>query len=443
MTQGQTRGREDGLVRGITVVGLAASVVNVVVGGGIFVLPALLAAEVGAVAPAVYLIGGGAVLLVAAAFISIGRSVSRSGGAYAYVGAVLGPFAGYLVGVLTWLVGAFASAALLVALAVMVATLHPSLQTPAARGALILGLCALPVAVNLVRVRIGTRLIVALTTVKLATLLLFLIFALPMVQLEYLTWTGPLPSSQLARGAILTFFAFGGMEMALGASGEIRSPARTLPLAVLSGMVLVVLLYVAVQVTAQGVLGPALPHSAAPLVDAAARTGTGLRSMIVVGTAVSIGGALVGTILGSARMLFAFAEDGILPTAVSSVHARSRIPYVAVLLHAAVAAVLALTGTFAKLAVLTSVSVALVYLVTCISAWILAHRRNRGGCEPSRSARSQQVVAGLGSVVLVLLLAQSTRAELTAIGLTLTAAAMLYAFRRATRRHDDPRVNGT
>src|SRR5262245_16148567 len=223
----QTGAREDGLLRDITVVGLAASVVNVVVGGGIFIVPALLAAHVGAAAPVVFLIGGGAVLLVAAAFITVGRTASRSGGAYVYVGAVLGPFVGYLVGVLTWLVGAFACAGLLVALAEMLATLDPALQSPASRSTLILALYVVPVAINLVTVRMGTRVVIALTAIKLGTLLLFVVVALPLVQPENLTWTELPDLSNLARGAIVTFFAFGGIEMALGASGEIRNPART------------------------------------------------------------------------------------------------------------------------------------------------------------------------------------------------------------------------
>jgi basic amino acid/polyamine antiporter, APA family len=421
---------ESGLMRAITGVGLAASVINVVIGGGIFVLPALLAAEVGPAAPVAQFIGGVAVLLVAGAFVAIGRSELRSGGAYAYVGAVLGHFMGYVVGVMTWLIGVFASAALLVALAAIVAGAYPSLQQPVARGALILALYAIPVAINTIRIGSGTRLIALLTVVKLATLLLFLFFAAPFVQVEHLTWTEAPSSTQLARGAIMSFFALGGIEMALGASGEIRSPQQTLPWAVLGGMVVVILIYIAVQVTARGVLGPALAQTTAPLADAAARAGPVLPHVIAVGTAVSIAGALVGTLLGSARMLFALAQDGILPAIVGALHARARIPHVAVLLHAAIVVSLAITGSFARLAVLTSVSVALVYLLACVSAWVLVRRESRLKQQPARSARLQQVAAGLGATLLLALLTQTTRAEAIAIGSTLVAAAVLYAVRR-------------
>ncbi|HKH82125.1 MAG TPA: APC family permease, partial [Gemmatimonadales bacterium] len=296
MHQELTCGQAEGLVRGITALGLAAGVVNVVVGGGIFVLPALLAAQIGPVGPIVHLISDGAVFLVATSYVTIGRTVSRSGGSYAYVADVLGPFTGYLAGVLTWLVGAFASAALLVALATMVALLHPSLQTTAARPALIIVLYLLPLTINLVTIHSGTRVVMALTIIKLGTLLSFLLFVFPLVEGDHLTWTAPISSAGLARAAIISFFAFGGMEMALGASGEIQSPGRTLPPAVLGGIGLVVLLYAAVQVVTQGVLGPALPDSPAPLAEAAARVHPGLHALIVVGTAISIYGALAGTL---------------------------------------------------------------------------------------------------------------------------------------------------
>jgi len=101
-----------------------------------------------------------------------------------------------------------------------------------------------------------------------------------------------------------------------------------------------------------------------------------------------------------------------------------------VLLHAAIVVSLAITGSFARLAVLTSVSVALVYLLACVSAWVLVRRESRLKQQPARSARLQQVAAGLGATLLLALLTQTTRAEAIAIGSTLVAAAVLYAVRR-------------
>jgi basic amino acid/polyamine antiporter, APA family len=94
---------DDGLLRAIGPVGLALSVVNVTVGGSIFVLPAVLARELGTGAPAAYLAGAGVMALVALAFAEAGRRTTVSGGPYAYVERAFGRFPGYLAGLLTWL----------------------------------------------------------------------------------------------------------------------------------------------------------------------------------------------------------------------------------------------------------------------------------------------------------------------------------------------------
>jgi APA family basic amino acid/polyamine antiporter len=71
---------DESLRRVIGPVRLAASVVNIVVGGSIFVLPAVLARELGTAAPAAYLTGAAVLGLVTLAFAEAGRRTARSGG---------------------------------------------------------------------------------------------------------------------------------------------------------------------------------------------------------------------------------------------------------------------------------------------------------------------------------------------------------------------------
>ena len=86
---------DEGLLRAIGPVALGASVVNVVVGGGIFVLPAVVAREIGAAAPAAYLTAALVMGLVTLSFAEAGRRTTRSGGPYAYVERAFGPFPGF------------------------------------------------------------------------------------------------------------------------------------------------------------------------------------------------------------------------------------------------------------------------------------------------------------------------------------------------------------
>lgn len=402
------------------------------IGGGIFVLPAAVAAELGAAGPLAYVACGVALLLVTVSFAIAGSRVSRTGGAYVYIEAAFGPFLGYLAGVLAWLSGTLASAGLIAALAGIATQNVPRLQNPAARILLVLLIYAGPVALNLLGIRTGARLIVGATAAKLATLILFLLLATQAVDPSNLRWSGPVDPTHLGRAAILAFFALAGMEAAIGASGEIREPRRTVPFGLLAGMVLVAGLYVAIHVVTQGVLGARLPGSAAPLADAVGAAGHGGRALMLAGMGFSMLGALAGNLLGSSRILFAFARDGILPAVVATLHPRTRIPFVAVLMHASIAAILAATRTFVKLAILASIANVILYGMVCAAAVALAREGTRREGLPL-SLLLQRLLATGGVLCMLWLAAQSTWDEFVAVAATILAAALIFTLTARAR----------
>ena len=110
-------GNEQGLVRAIGVRGLTASIVNTTIGAGIFVLPALVARDLGSAAPLAYLACGLAMTFVVASFAMAGSRVSLTGGIYAYVEVAFGPLIGFLTGFLVWLSSLLAAASVASALA--------------------------------------------------------------------------------------------------------------------------------------------------------------------------------------------------------------------------------------------------------------------------------------------------------------------------------------
>jgi APA family basic amino acid/polyamine antiporter len=176
------------------------------------------------------------------------------------------------------------------------------------------------------------------------------------------------------RALILAVFALVGMETSLCASGEVVQPNRTIPRALAIAMLSTTILYVAIQVIAQGILGSSLATSKAPLADAMAHIHPALRAVMLAGTALSMFGWLGSDILGSPRQLFAFARDGLLPRVLGKLHPRSHAPYVAILCYSTIAIVLALTGSFAELVVLSTLSIAALYSAGCAASWVLARR---------------------------------------------------------------------
>jgi amino acid transporter len=345
-----------------------------IVGAGIFAVPATLAACVGPYAPLAFLACGVAVGAVAMCFAEGGSRVATSGGIYGVVEAAFGPLAGYVSGTLLWVCCVLACGAVAAALADVAGSLFPPSFIGPVRAAVIVGFIGGIALVNIGGVVRGARLVTATTTLKLVPLAIFVIAGASAIHGSNFSVTVQPDAQGLGRALILAVFALVGMETSLCASGEVARPNRTIPRALIIAMLSTTILYVTIQVIAQGILGSSLATSKAPLADAMMQIHPALRALMLVGTSLSMFGWLGSDILGSPRQLFAFARDGLLPRVLGRVHPRSQAPYIAILCYATLAIVLALTGTFAELVVLSTLAIAAVYIAGCAAAWVLARR---------------------------------------------------------------------
>ena len=354
---GQGTGIDSRLVRAIGTWGLAAGIVNVTVGGGIFRLPAGVAASLGAAAPLAYLVCTVAMALIVICFADAGSRISMTGGPYAYVEAAFGPFVGFLCGALLWVGMTLALSAVSTFFADSLLALVPKLGVTGKRAALVVALVALAAA-NTRGVRGVTRFNMAATVAKLLPLLLLIVVGVFSVRGENLRSTVAPSAGAVARASLLLLFAFLGVESALVPSGEVKDPARTVPRAIFLAMGAVALLYVSVQVVAQGLLGSALAGDPTPLASAATvAMGPAGRTLILVGSVVSMFGYVSGMTLAVPRMLFAFGRDGFLPAPLAAVHPTFRTPHIAIAVQTAIVVMLALFGNFEVLAVAANVTV--------------------------------------------------------------------------------------
>jgi amino acid transporter len=240
------------LVRALGPLALAASIFNVTVGGGIFRLPAAAAAMIGPAAPLVYLVCAAVMGLIVLCFAEAGSRVALTGGPYAYVEVVFGPYAGFLAGVLVWMLGTLALASVATAFAGSVAALVPALAAPAARAGVLAATFALLAWVNARGVPQGARLIEVVSVAKLLPLLVLVGVGAFFVRPGNLAVPALPDAGSVARTAMVLIFAFTGVESALVPSGEVRDPARTVPRALAVAMVGVTLLYLAVHVGRAG-----------------------------------------------------------------------------------------------------------------------------------------------------------------------------------------------
>jgi APA family basic amino acid/polyamine antiporter len=422
---------EAGLVRAIGARQLTASIINVTIGAGIFVLPAAVAAGLGPAAPMAYIVCAVLMALIVCCFAAAGSRVSLTGGLYAYVEVAFGPFVGFLAGVLYFLMATFAVASVASAFAGSVGAAWPQTATPVGRSIVIVALFAGLAGVNVRGVKPGVRLVELMTVLKLLPLLVLVAAGIWFVNPEYLRWPAVPTVSAVGRTAIILIFAFVGLEVALVPSGEVRDPARTVPRALFSALAITTTLYLLIQGVAQGLLGPAMAeHAAAPLAEAASRVlGHGGRLLVLAGAMVSMFGYVSGDMLGSPRALFAFARDGSLPSVLARVHPRFHTPYVAIAVHACIVGTLAVSSSFTQLAILANVAALTLYLMCVVASYELQRRNVRADGTPF-AVPGGPVIPLLAAAAIVWLLSNATRREFAVEALVVAVAALFYFIRR-------------
>ena len=270
------------------------------------------------------------------------------------------------------------------------------------------------------RARDASRFNIGITIAKLLPLLFLVAIGAGAVHRANLAWTTTPATSDVARASAVLMFAFFGVESALAPSGEVRDPSRTVPRAILIAMITVTVLYLAIQIVAQGILGAALAGSKAPLADAAAVViGEPGRTIVLVGSAIATFGYVSGMSLSVPRMLFAFGRDGFLPSAVAAVHPRFQTPYVAIATQTTIVVALAVSGSFEKLIIVADGAMLLVYAACCVAVVLLRRRDVRQAATPFRVPFGPLVpLLGLATIAWMLtsLTGPEWRAVLVAVG---------------------------
>lgn len=417
------------LVRAFGTTLLAAAIVNIIVGGGIFALPGRLAETLGSAAPFAFILGALLMVPVVLCFAAAGSRATATGGPYSYGRDAFGPFAGFSFGALTWISNVTGCAGVAAALVDQAARVWPAAGEGGMRSLLLVLLFALFAALNLRGVHLGARAIGVLAAAKLTPLVLLVLLGIWFIEPAQLVVPQWPDWEHWGQAMVLVLFAYAGMESALVPTGEVRDPGRTVPRAALAAILFVILLYVGLQLTAQGVLGAALAGDKAPLASTAGALWTPGFTLLLLGAGVSMLGYLHGNILGNSRLLYALGRDGLLPAGVGRVHPRTRVPHVAVLVHAAVALALALSGDFATLALVSGGAVGLLYLLVCIAAWHLQRRGARGHEQPMHLPGGP-LIPLIGIAAMGLILASLSQQEWIAIGVALAVSAAIYLMSR-------------
>ncbi|RVT71738.1 amino acid permease [Flavobacterium sufflavum] len=357
--------QEEKFKRTIGVFGLSANIMNVIIGAGIFALPAIVAASMGASSIIAYIFCGILMALIMLCFAEAASKVTQTGGVYSYIETAFGPYAGFIAGIFTVGGTLLADAAVSNALVNVLGSAHPLFKEEWLRLLFLTTVFFGLAFINVIGVKQGIGLVKINTIAKLIPLLLLVIFGWESVATSNLTIESFPDIQQLGKTSLVLFFAFQGCESGIVVSGEVINPKRTIPKAIFISISAVVVLYMLIQTVAQGVLGNQLPQFTATPLAATANVVFGPIGFVIltVGAAISMFGFLSGDILNNPRTLYALARDRVIPIeALAKIHSSFATPYLSIIVYAFLGFLIAATGSFESLVVIASSSILIVYL---------------------------------------------------------------------------------
>ena len=450
-------GKKLDLVRGLGKWSSAAIVVGTMVGTGIFLKPAEMAADAGSLllVLAAWVVGGLLSLFGALAYAELGAALPEAGGEYAYLRRAFGPVWGFLFGWMHSIVGRPASMSSIAAgLLRFCAFLMPAMAAPIftarisipfseapyefvftwAQPWAVVALAAFAL-INFLGVRKGGRVQVILTVVKISSVFAIIGVGFALARPGGVGFHPFFPSGYST--VTLTGF-FGALAAALWAydgwedlnlvGSEVEDPQRNIPRALILGVTFCIVLFVSFSLAAHWVLPfGAVAQSPQLGSDLVARiAGRNAALWVTLAMAISALGTLNGSILSGARVPYAMAQDGIFFRGTAEIHPRFRTPGGALLFEFVISSVFALTGTFEELTSLFLFATWIFYAFA-VAAMIQLRRTEPGLVRPYRCWGYPWVpaafLAGASALTVALWLARPVRSS---IGLILISSGIVF-----------------
>lgn len=427
MTDGRPRGSPPagtdvrtapGLHRHLGLVDAIGIGFGAIVGAGIFVVTGVAAGIAGPAMLVGLFLAATAATANALSSAELAAEYPAAGGTYEYGNQVLGPWTGFVAG---WMFLASKIAAAGTVALGLAGYLDPLLPGVPLR-AIAVGAIVSFTILNYFGIRRSSRANLAIVTVSLGALLLFVAAGAPSFRAENLRPFAPAGWRGTLEAAAILFFAYTGYARIATLAEEVRDPRRTIPRAILVTIIGAVLLYFAVAAIAIGAVGTAgMARTSAPLREAAlAFRYPWAATVVSVGGVTAMLGVILSQLLGLSRMAFAMARRGDLPPALGHVHSVHGVPGSAVLVIGGITAVVAATGTLRGAASAASFTILVYYGIANVCALRM----------PRAARLYPDAVPWFGLVACVVLAAALSRAAITAGALVLAVGV---AWRLASR----------
>lgn len=412
------------LIRSISKWAMVLLVINGVIGSGIFGLPSKIFREVGIYSIAAFFICALAVFVIILCFAEVSSRFDKTGGPYLYALSSFGPLPAFLTGWLLLLTRFITFAALINLLVTYLAVFSGWFALPSSRFITIVGLTGLLAYLNHIGVKNTTRINNFLTVAKLLPLLLFIVIGFFFLDTKNFVGSELPGFTSFSSAVLLLVFAFGGFESVLVNSGEVKSPEKNLPFALLLASLIIAGIYMMVQIVCIGTL-PSLATSDKPLAEAAGLfMGKAGAALIGLGALLSVTGTLNAIMLVGSRLPFAFSQEKQFPSLFSYVHPKYKTPTWSLLLFMMVTIIISLNYSFLAAASISAITRVMIYGIVCIS--LLKLRKKNSSASAYFQVPYGKTIAVAGIVITLWLLSSSKLNELRDIGIAIGVGLLIY-----------------
>ena len=388
--------------------------VGVMIGSGIFLLPAVLA-PYGWISLLGWLLTSAGTIVLALVLARLAGTTDNAGGPYAYVKESFGDLAGFLIGWGYWVGVVFGVTAIAIGFAGYMGSVFPIFTANSLTQALVAaGGIGVLTWVNVKGVSEAASVQLVLTILKIIPLVVIIGLGITYGDIDNFPSFNPqgLPISQaLATTALLTMWAFIGIEAAVIPTADVENPKKTIPIAVVSAALSVSLLYVGASIAIMFLVpSDILAVSESPFVDAAAHMGKGGALLIGVGALISTAGALNGNIFVMGQMPMAVAADGLAPAIIAKKN-RGGAPAGVLMVSSVFSTALlvlnftdGLVGAFSFLISMSTLSILAPYGLSAVAEFKRSWLSAKGWAGVALLSVTYTLIAAAGSGLYVLLL---------------------------------------
>jgi basic amino acid/polyamine antiporter, APA family len=338
-----------------------------IIGTGIFGAVGSATAKAGSGILVAMILGGVVALATGISAAQLGVNYPKEGGAFTWARELNHKTVGFVAGCAYLGKGIFSLGVISLAFAAYSAQVIPSIPMPLFAGGVILAVVLL----NFFHIQLTTKVLITLMVVNVLLLGLFVTFSAPSVNPgRFTNLLGDNGPFGVLAGAALFFWTWDGFMRTAIMAGEIKNPRRTIPVAIVGGIAIAAVVFLAVAATALGVLGAqSMGRDDVPLFRAATQAVGTWGGLVILAAAWTASlSELIGDLLTASRVAYTMGAAKELPGWLGSIHPRFRIPRNAVLTIGLIVLVLALSFDLRRLLAVASIFTLTWYIITHFSA---------------------------------------------------------------------------